>query len=424
MAIITGKPAVPKFYRDFAKDRVLNYGGETNPLVFTRASVASYYNSSGILVTAAINEPRFDYDPTTTQSLGLLSEEQRINFALYNTQIGLAGQYITAGVAPLNLTMSATTSPDSTLSATYISQGTSSLTDYLYTQNMQILQTSSTYTYSIYIKQGTAPDFNVTIDDNSFGGQRYRFIYNFITKQITTITTGTLSGGSILSSSSVNLTNGWIRLVGTFVTGTGSITASPVDMITRYSSAGSVYVWGRQLEKGYFPTSFIYVTSSTPVTRSADFTYVSSSNTLMAPNPLHTWFAEFRGGKETGQNGYSRVIALGNNELIGTEGGAGNTIGAWNGNTYTAVTTNNNFQTTFGRAATSYNASTLEVTVTSTGLRSSNTLASLGTWDPNTYNVYLGGTTAISSNNLNGHIKRVMYYNTVLDPNYMILLTR
>lgn len=48
-------------------------------ITFTRASTGTYFDSTGALQSAAINAPRFDYNPTTLQPLGLLIEEQRTN---------------------------------------------------------------------------------------------------------------------------------------------------------------------------------------------------------------------------------------------------------------------------------------------------------------------------------------------------------
>ena len=51
-------------------------------VTFSRSSSATYTNSAGQVVSAAENEPRFDHDPTTGESLGLLMEESRTNLFL------------------------------------------------------------------------------------------------------------------------------------------------------------------------------------------------------------------------------------------------------------------------------------------------------------------------------------------------------
>ena len=51
-------------------------------VTFTRASNGTYTDSAGVLQTAATDVPRFDHDPTTGESLGLLVEEQRTNLLL------------------------------------------------------------------------------------------------------------------------------------------------------------------------------------------------------------------------------------------------------------------------------------------------------------------------------------------------------
>jgi hypothetical protein len=49
-------------------------------ITFTRASTATYFDSAGVLQSAAIDAPRLDYDPSTLAAQGLLIEEARTNF--------------------------------------------------------------------------------------------------------------------------------------------------------------------------------------------------------------------------------------------------------------------------------------------------------------------------------------------------------
>ena len=67
----------PTLNLPFATTRTLD-----SRITFTRSSTATYTNSSGVLTSAAINEPRFGYDPVTLLSLGLYVEEPRTNILL------------------------------------------------------------------------------------------------------------------------------------------------------------------------------------------------------------------------------------------------------------------------------------------------------------------------------------------------------
>jgi hypothetical protein len=57
-------------------------------VTFTRASTGTYVGGDGTLRSAATNEARFDHNPTTGESLGLLVEEARTNSVTNNTMVG------------------------------------------------------------------------------------------------------------------------------------------------------------------------------------------------------------------------------------------------------------------------------------------------------------------------------------------------
>ena len=73
----------PSLKLDFANARALD-----PRITFTRASVGTYVGASGLIKTAGVNEPRFDHDPTTGESLGLLIEESRTNFFENSETVG------------------------------------------------------------------------------------------------------------------------------------------------------------------------------------------------------------------------------------------------------------------------------------------------------------------------------------------------
>ncbi len=100
------------FY-DFAVTRDLVDEINGLALTFTRADIGWSYDAAGLLVENAIDAPRFDYDPVTLESLGLLIEQARTNLCLWSrnmaqtawakvdmtaaqTQVGIGGVGATA----------------------------------------------------------------------------------------------------------------------------------------------------------------------------------------------------------------------------------------------------------------------------------------------------------------------------------------
>jgi hypothetical protein len=94
----------PRFFGTSGPSFALDFVNGTNALdprvTFTRASSATYFDSAGVLQSAANNVPRFDYNPATLAARGLLIEESRTNSIRNNTMQGaVAG---TPGTAPTN----------------------------------------------------------------------------------------------------------------------------------------------------------------------------------------------------------------------------------------------------------------------------------------------------------------------------------
>lgn len=73
---------------------------------FARASTATFFDRLGVLTVAAVNQPRFDFDPVTGLCLGLLIEDQRTNYLL-NSQTP-ANQTVTLSAGTYTLSMAGT----------------------------------------------------------------------------------------------------------------------------------------------------------------------------------------------------------------------------------------------------------------------------------------------------------------------------
>ena len=110
----------PSMVMDFRNNRYASNGSAralSNLATTTRASTATYFNASGVLTTAAINEPRFDYDYLTQNSLGILIEEQRTNSVQNSTMVG-------ASTSPSTFPTTWTSGAVSGLTHTIVATGT------------------------------------------------------------------------------------------------------------------------------------------------------------------------------------------------------------------------------------------------------------------------------------------------------------
>jgi hypothetical protein len=195
------------------------------------------------------------------------------NLTLQTSQIGVTPTYSVGGIVGLNTT--ATTAPNGLYEASLLDNNGNVGANYVYGNAAVGLTTNTTYTYSIHIKQGIKPDFQITIDENGFGGKRYYSFFTYSTETVTSGVTGnTGNDGVLVGSSATKLTNGWYRLSLTFRTSTTAVSGF-IDMINRFgNTSGSNYVWGRQLEYGSTANTY-YPTTITAKTRGTIWTDVS-----------------------------------------------------------------------------------------------------------------------------------------------------
>jgi len=221
------------------------------------------------LQTVTSSTPRFDHDPVTGESKGLLIEEGRVN--LENNSTG-GFSYVGAGSS---ITTNYAIAPDGTNTATYLKAATATGTKVFDHYG----QTASTtpHTYSVFIK---AYGYNrVGLEYLASGGFAENARFN-------------LSDGTVYQSSSgatghiQEIGNGWYRIA---VTCTPTSTASDIQRIFILDNSGNssfagdgfsgLLAWGYQNETGSFPTSYI-PTSGATKTRSADIAKIATANIL------------------------------------------------------------------------------------------------------------------------------------------------
>jgi hypothetical protein len=231
-------------------------------VTFTRASSATFIGSDGLIKSATTNEPRFDHNPTTGESLGLLVEEARTNLNLYSEDFGNAIYTLTSATVSTNTAVA----PDGTTTAdTVNSSGTA-----VVSQSFTKAASAITYTGSLFVK-GSVTDFSLTIDDGATVN-RGRARFNLSTGTLGSVTSeGTFTG---TTSTITPFPNGWYRLTITTTTNT----ATTARLRPFWSGGGtSIDFWGAQLETGAFPTSYIPTVAAT-VTRAADVASITGAN--------------------------------------------------------------------------------------------------------------------------------------------------
>jgi hypothetical protein len=242
-------------------------------ITFTRASTSTYVGSDGLVKTATTDEARFDHNPTTGESLGLLVEEARTNLLLRSEEFDNASWNSAAGAR--TVTANNQIAPDGTTTAdTITADGISAA--HLVSQSATL--SAVPYAYSVFAKAGTN-NFLQLRGFSPFGGMFANF--NLATGVVGTV-------GVTLGATPTSLIqaypNGWYRctMVFTPTATTSSVAAYIVDSASAAGGATnslstSIYLWGAQLEAGSFPTSYIPTTSAT-VTRAADVASITGSN--------------------------------------------------------------------------------------------------------------------------------------------------
>lgn len=245
-------------------------------ITFTRASSGTFTGSNGLIQSAAINAPRFDYNPVTLASNGLLIEEQRTNLVTYSEQ------FDNAAWTKLEATVTAnsTVAPDGTTTADlYITSATIGIEHYMFQAWTALASTA--YTASVYVKANSGSVFSLQFRVASVWPNSTVVGVEF---NLSTGTGAVVGGNPSPTFSIASVGGGWYRCSMTATTGSGGI---PQFRVQTNDNGGSIYLWGAQLEAGAFPTSYI-PTVAAQVTRSADAASMTGTN-------FSSWYAANQG---------------------------------------------------------------------------------------------------------------------------------
>jgi len=368
--------------------------------VSVKEVIGGQVSGTPLLRTAAINEPRLEYD-ASGNPLGLLIEEARTNVLAYSAVTeggwGQSGSTNTnrndnvLGVfSGLNVVSNGQTWNRATIGATLVS--------------------GNTYATTVFYKEGTAGNVRITCRANgvesTIGGQA-----------------GSLNVGSEYAGPLTLLNEedyGGIRKV-TFLWVPGSSSGVSFGIGPNSGVSGeSVIAYGAQLETGAFPTSYIPTSGST-VTRAADFASASSfkyhqnstQGTLYVAFTPNVDSSNFLRVAEFGYSNLRFSIQVVSGAIRHYTRNAANNTNNFIGTPY-LYTLNSTQKTAYtvsaGYAAQSNNGTNAQSETDVLGLNESNV------------GFYIGRSG--SGAQLNGHIKQIQYYPKRLSNEELQLLTQ
>ena len=355
------------------------------------------------LLTAPINQPRFDFNPTTGESLGLLIEQSSTNLSLYSQSFDNAYW----NKANATITTGADIAPDGTQTMQLFVPNNGATIGSGTNFSKSVTLSAGSVALSIYAKAKELTTF--VLQDGSGQGSQFNVSTGVIVGNI---------GSGIGSITPVG--NGVYRCIVTIA----SANANPNYFF--YPTTGTangyngIYIWQAQLEALAFATSPIPTTSA-QVTRGSD-------NESMTGTNFSSWFNQGQGTLYVESNSYYYYTA--NFQNIAT---------LWGGNSSTSITLaaiSYRFTSLINASQVSYYLTTPTANVfyknvltfnqTTALLVSSNNLgnsASPSVPLPTVTALYLMGNGQSTAFMNNGYIKKLAYYPQALTSAQLQALT-
>ena len=279
------------------ESNLVDYDYLDSRISLSRASSATYFDSSGILQTTSNNKSRYDYNPSTLAKRGLLIEEARTNSIRNNTMKGIA--IGTPGTGPTNWAIGAGGIGVSTQRVgtgvesgiNYIDvrfYGTPTVSTYtgIYPDQLVSGLITQTWTGSFWSKliAGSFTNTNVNIEIRETNSTQV-----FLTNTLTPISLSSALTRFTQTRTLTGATTAFVSLGMVFQTTTGL----PIDFTIRIGLP--------QLELGAFATSVI-LTSSAAATRVIEMADVNDISSFYNPivGALYAKYTPLATGKTCG----------------------------------------------------------------------------------------------------------------------------
>ena len=372
-----------------------------------------------LLRTAAINEPRLEYD-ASGNPLGLLIEEARTNIISTSEALQVASNRAIAesSVSPTG---------EQTAQTWRVNGVTAPSSPYMF--GTPTIVSGTTYTCSVFVR---LPTSGPTVEPRYVKMSSQTKIQSGET--IFDLQEGTVVSSNMLSESITPVGNGWYRISVTNIAVESGANRFSFILWPIINATGDSYVvsesddgkalfetFGMQTEAGAFPTSYIPTSGST-VTRTADIARVTAfkyhqnntQGTLVVQGTPNAGDATFRRFAEFGYSNLRFSIqAISGSIRFYTRDATNSTNNQIGGNiSYTPLTSQKlAFTVSSGFAARSANGGTVVSESNVFGLNEENVTLHIGQQNN-------------SASQLNGHIKSIQYYPKRLSNTELELLTQ
>ena len=264
----------PDLDLQFARDLALDHR-----ITFTRASTATFVGSNKLIQSASNNVARFDHDPATGESLGLLIEGQRTNDIRASEDFSDTSFWGVFG----GMTVSAnqTTAPDGTTTADKLIEHSSGSNGPRIIDSLSNapFSTDTACVFSCFLKNNDARYAGLAV--RSINGSNFNAEFDL--QEGVVVSSGKHGNSTFTSVEMKNYGNGWYRCVIIGKTDTSDVSSDMVIVsITDGSgvnsggygdnftgNGSSIFAWGAQFDEATFETSYI-PTSGAAATRSKD----------------------------------------------------------------------------------------------------------------------------------------------------------
>ena len=248
---VTGEVAATQDYPNIRPVLDFNFAAtkKLDPrMEFYSTGEASYHDGVGSVKFVYNNVPRFEHDIVTGECKGLMFETAGTNYSWYSRTFDsiASGSWVPQnGGATPTVTANTYTAPDGTSSGVYMADTITGATGTAFNGNVVQQQHTAganvKHTFSMYIKLITSTQATIYIRDGA--------------------------SGSISSASAIPNTRNWQRVV---VTSSAALTNSTVHSFYFGNTNGTIAVWGSQIERSDYVSSYIKTEAGANGTRTAD----------------------------------------------------------------------------------------------------------------------------------------------------------